>query len=86
MFNLANSYRLARVKQQLFAQLDISFSLQCSGVYHTAEELQNLLEDLNRKSTDSGLKNHPGKSKVMFNGHARQGPITIGNVTLESVQ
>ena len=53
---------------------------------HTAIDLQALLEDLNNKSTDAGLKIHTGKTKVMFNQHASKGPIAIGNVTIEAVQ
>ena len=53
---------------------------------HTPEELQDLIDDLHSKSTEAGLKIHSGKTKVMFNEHARQGAITIGNVSLENVQ
>ena len=55
-------------------------------IAHTFEELQDLIDELHNKSTAAGLKIHPEKTKVMCNEYARQGAITIENVTLENVQ
>ena len=51
-----------------------------------AENLQEMLNDLNKESLKVGLKMNRSKTKVMYNDRAQRRVIRIDNETLEEVE
>ena len=54
-------------------------------IAESVEELQEMLNDLNRESLRVGLKMNKSKTKVMFNDNMQSEEIKIGTETLEEV-
>ena len=54
-------------------------------ISESAEELQEMLNDLNRESLKVGLKMNKSKTKVMFNDNVPKVEINIGIEALEEV-
>ena len=53
---------------------------------NNGDELQQMIEDLNRESVRVGLKMNMQKTKIMFNSLAREQEFRIANQPLESVK
>ena len=64
---------------------NLRFADDISTTTESSEELQKMLNDLNRESIKVGLKMNRKKTKVMFNNKVPQKVIQIEGETLEEV-